>query len=118
MPEKLWLKLGCLALFAGLVAVWYFSGLPCVLRTLTGIPCITCGVTRAWLAAFRLDFIGAFRQYPMFWSIPLLLLFLIYDGMLFSNRKVNFWILGMILAGIVLIYFARLFGFLGGLSPL
>ena len=117
-PENWQVKLLCLLLFAGLLAVWYAFRLPCVPRWLTGIPCPTCGLTRAWLAALQLDFGTALRQYPMFWSVPVLVLFLLYDGKLFLSRKVNNWILGMILAGILLIYFARLFGFLGALAPL
>jgi len=117
-PERPWLKLCLLAGFAGLFALWYFLDLPCIPRTLTGIPCITCGLTRAWLAAFRLDFGTAFRQYPMFWSVPVLMLYILFDGRLFSRRKVNAWVLGLILAGIFLIYLARLFGFLGALLPL
>lgn len=117
-PEKLWRKLGCLAAIAGLYGIWLLFDLPCVPRTLTGIPCITCGLTRAWLAVLRLDLRGAFLQYPMFWSIPLLVLYFLFDGHLFPGRKVNNGILGMILAGLFVIYFARLLGFLGGLSPL
>lgn len=117
-PENLRLKLGLLAAFAALLALWYFFDLPCIPKTITGIPCPGCGVTRAWLAALRLDFSTAFRQYPMFWSIPLLALFAVYDGKLFSHRKTNNLILGILLAGILVIYLARLFGFLGRLLPL
>ena len=117
-PEKLLLKLGLLAAFAALFALWYFLDLPCRPRAITGIPCPGCGMTRAWLAALQLDFGTAFRQYPMFWSIPLLALFALYDGKLFAHRKINDLILGILLAGILLIYLARLFGFLGILLPL
>ena len=117
-PEKLGLKLIGLAVFALLLLIWNIWDLPCGLRALTGIPCPTCGLTRAWLCAFRLDFSGAFRQYPMFWSIPVLILFLIFDGRLLPNQKCNNWVLGLSVAGIFLIWLARLFGFLGALSPL
>jgi len=117
-PEKLGLKLAGLAVFVLLLLTWYLLDLPCVLRTITGIPCPTCGLTRAWLCTFRLDFSGAFLQYPMFWSIPVLILFLIFDGRLLPNQKCNNWVLGLSVAGIFLIWLARLFGFLGALSPL
>lgn len=117
-PENLRRKLGFLAGFAGLLAVWYFLELPCIPRALTGIPCPACGLTRSWLCVFRLDLSGAFLQYPMFWSVPVLVLYFLYDGQLFLSSKLNGWILGMTIVGIFLIYFARLFGFLGALLPL
>lgn len=117
-PAHLTRKLFVLGLYGALLFVWIYFRLPCVLRSLTGIPCPTCGLTRAWLYALHLDFGSALRMYPMFWAVPLLVLFLLYDGQLFANPKCNYWCLGVLLAGIILIWLARLFGFLGGLSPL
>ena len=42
-----------------------------VFRLLTGIPCPGCGMTRAWLAALRLDFAAAFAYHPLFWAVPI-----------------------------------------------
>jgi len=117
-PEKLGWKILCLAGFLLLLALWYIFDLPCAFRYVTGIPCITCGMTRAWTAALSGDLWAAFRQHPMFWSIPVLVVFLFYDGQIFPNRKGNILTLGLIVAGIFILYFARLFGFLGALSPL
>ena len=117
-PPHFALKMCFLGLFGMILFVWYHFSLPCVLRSLAGIPCPTCGLTRAWLYALRLDFGSAFRQYPMFWAIPILILFLLYDGQLLSSPKGNFWCLGVLVAGIILIWLARLFGFFGGLMPL
>ena len=117
-PEKLGLKLALLVGFGFLLGLWYFLEIPCIPRFLTGIPCPTCGLTRAWLCALRLDFRGAFLQYPMFWSIPILVLYLLFDGRLFPNEKANIRILICLIAGVFLIWLARIFGFLGVLSPL
>lgn len=117
-PKNLRQNLLLLLLFGFFLAVWYFFDLPCIPRAITGIPCITCGLTRAWLAALRLDLVTAFRQYPMFWSVPVLMLYILFDGRLFSSRKINNWVLGLILAGIFLSYLARCFDFLGILLPL
>ena len=32
---------------------------------------IGCGMTRAWLAALRLDFAAAFAYHPLFWVVPI-----------------------------------------------
>lgn len=117
-PKKLTRNLLLLMLYAAVLAVWYFLDLPCIPRRITGIPCPTCGMTRAWLAAFRLDFAAAFSQHPMFWSIPVLGLYLLFGGKLFSSAKVNAWVLGMILAGLFFVWITRIFGFLGVLLPL
>lgn len=117
-PEKLGWKLFGLAVFGLLVGFWYICDLPCVFRYLTGIPCFTCGMTRAWLCAFRLDFAGAFSLHPMFWSIPFFIIFVILDGNVFPNRKMNILLPLILLLGIFTVYFARIFGFLGTLSPL
>ena len=117
-PANLRWKLLFLGLYALLLLMWILLRLPCIFRTVTGIPCPTCGLTRAWLSALQMDFTGAIRQYPMFWSIPVLILFLIFDGEVFPSRKVNLWIIATLVLGIFLIYFARLLGFLGILLPL
>ena len=117
-PEKLGWKLAGLAVFLLLLLIWYWWEIPCIPRLLTGIPCPTCGLTRAWLCVLQLDLGGAFSQYPMFWAIPVLGLYLLFDGSLFPNTRWNNWFLGLLIAGILLIWLARVFGFLGALSPL
>ena len=48
----------------------YLLDIGCVFRLMTGIPCPGCGMTRAWLAALRLDFAAAFAYHPLFWVVP------------------------------------------------
>ena len=116
--QKTWLKLGVLSVFLILLLTWYICDLPCIPRALTGIPCPTCGLTRAWLCALRLDLKAAFLQYPMFWAVPILILYLLLDGKLFPRRQLNIWFAVILAAGILLVWLARIFGFLGALSPL
>ncbi|MDR3293767.1 MAG: DUF2752 domain-containing protein [Clostridiales bacterium] len=49
------------ALFAS-----HFLETACPIRLLTGMPCPSCGMTRANLAFLRLDFKGAFLMHPLF----------------------------------------------------
>lgn len=65
-PELLWgSALGASALIA---AAWLRSDFPtplCPLHTLTGIPCPTCGMTRATNALLHGDFAGALKWNPL-----------------------------------------------------
>ena len=63
----------CYLLF-GVIGSW------CMFRRVTGLPCLTCGMSRAWLCALRLDFAGAFFWHPLFWTVPLIALALIFFG--------------------------------------
>lgn len=58
------------ALFIAWLAL-YLLDIGCIFRLMTGIPCPGCGMTRAWLAALRLDFVVAFAYHPLFWVVPI-----------------------------------------------
>lgn len=62
----------------------------CMFYHITGIPCPGCGITRAYLAAFRLDFTQAFRMHPL-WpvTVPLLILSLWKNGRIFRSERAN-----------------------------
>jgi hypothetical protein len=73
--ESSTLRLGRLLPFAaalGLVALaavppGRLNGLPilCPIRRITGLPCPTCGMTRSWNAALRLDVSSSIRHHPV-----------------------------------------------------
>lgn len=113
-PKNLRWKIPLFVLYGCLLAVWLWRDLPCVIRFLSGVICPGCGMSRAWLAFFRLDLSAAFSYHPMFWSVPVLALYLLYDGALFQNRRLNNWVLGMILGAFALCYIIRLIVCLGG----
>lgn len=60
-----WLRLGSLALLVA--ARWFGEAMPfsCAFKTLTGHPCTTCGMTRAWSLAAHGDFVAASAQSPL-----------------------------------------------------
>lgn len=63
----------CLALGATALAL-YLLDLGCVFKGITGLSCPGCGMTRAWLAALKLDLAAAVAYHPLFWTVPLALL--------------------------------------------
>src|SRR4051812_20479376 len=51
---------------------------PCPLRVGLGIPCPTCGITRATRLLFHGDFAGATHMHPLVWVIlPFIAVFLV-----------------------------------------
>ena len=51
-------------------------GIGCPIKYATGISCIGCGMTRAWLSLLHLDIRGAFYYHPAFFLPPLVLIVL------------------------------------------
>ena len=98
--KRIWLRLALLTGLALVVLTAVGLRIPCLWRRFTGIPCPTCGMTRAWLACFRLELGAAFSYHPMFWSIPVLALAYLLEGLPFPGRKAT-----------AVIYAATLFGF-------
>ncbi len=113
-PSHLGIKLLTLILAGCFLLFWVYMDWPCVFRSVTGLPCPGCGMGRAWLAALRLDFFQALHWHPMFWSVPVLVLFLIFDGSLFRNDRLNACILGAVLLGLAAAYLIRLAAFFLG----
>lgn len=87
-------------------------GIYCVWQKLFHIQCPGCGLTRACLSAFRLNIRSAFRYNYMFWSIPILLIYILFDGRVFSKKAVDAVILSAIGAGFAMLFILRQFGIL------
>lgn len=86
--------------------LWLFQ-IPCIYRYLLGIPCPGCGMTRAIVSALHLDLRQAFAYHPMFWSIPVLYLYLLVDGDLLPRRWMDRLFLLVIGAGFLLNWVAK-----------
>ena len=110
------MRLAALAAYGVILTVYWILDLPCGYIALFGFPCPGCGMTRAWLSVLQLDLSAAFRWHPMFWCIPLIAVCILYDGKLFPGKKGNLLFWSILGAGILMVYLARLLGFLGGFS--
>ncbi len=113
-PSHLTAKLLIFGTIFAAVLLWVALDFPCLFRTVTGIPCIGCGLSRAWLAALRLDFAAAFQYHPMFWSIPILALLAFFDGRLLSKPGHNKFLLAVLSGGFFVCYAIRIVGYLSG----
>ena len=49
----------------------------CTFKQLTGVPCPGCGITRALVCLFKLDFVGAWSYNPMIYMHLLFVLLLV-----------------------------------------
>lgn len=114
LPSRPGIRLIILGIFIGVLLFWVMMDWPCLFRAVTGIPCIGCGLSRAWLAALRLDLASAFRYHPMFWSIPLLILLAFFDGKLFRKALWNRLLLILLTAGLAVCYLIRFVVYLRG----
>jgi hypothetical protein len=114
------------ALVVFAVAAMIVAGLPwkCPFFALTGIPCPTCGITRATRLALHGDFAGATRMHPLwFVVVPACLGVGVGEMVSYwrSGRWGNViegarmkWVLGGVAVAVVVVWIARMAGALGG----
>lgn len=81
-------------------------GIGCPIKFLTGISCIGCGMTRAWLSVLRLDWKSAFYYHPAFWLPPLFLIFFLFKNKI--SIKIYKIFIFTAISLFVIIYIARL----------
>ena len=74
MKKKLKAYIAPIRAVAGLYAVMEAVGITCPIKFLTGISCMGCGMSRAWMAVLRLDIKKAFYYHPLFFTPPLFLI--------------------------------------------
>ncbi|MBR5451668.1 MAG: DUF2752 domain-containing protein [Clostridia bacterium] len=99
--KNLRLKLIVTAALLLYAAALYLLKIPCPIYAISGVKCLGCGMTRALVAAVKLDFSAAFQYHAMFWSVPLLYVCFMLDGKPFRHKFLN-----------VLIYIAVIIGFI------
>ena len=82
-------------IFGAIILLGIFK---CPLYEITGIPCPTCGMTRAWRSFIFLDFATAFSMHPLFWIPPLFLL----------KKMQNKWALWAVFGIFIAVYIIRM----------
>lgn len=82
----------------------------CPFRRLTGLPCPACGITRAYICAFHLDFKSAFAYNPFFLVLPpLMFYFLLGEKPLFGSKKREKYISIIMLATLLIFNSIRIY---------
>lgn len=101
-------KLTVFLILAAVCAILYRFKVPCAVRTILHIPCPGCGMTRAWLAFLHLDLRSAFFYHPMFWSVPILFIYFLFEEKTFKNDNFNKTVPIALLFGFLLTWVIRL----------
>jgi uncharacterized protein DUF2752 len=68
--ELIWLSVSLILL--GLATAWLIVGLPwpqCMFHEITGLPCVTCGMTRCGIEFFHGHFLAAWRWNPLVFTL-------------------------------------------------
>ena len=90
------------AAFCVLTLLLYYSGIGCVWRYFLHIPCPGCGMTRASIMLLKGDFSGALKSHFMFPSVPILFIYIIFDGHIFKYKIIDIAVLSLISFGFIL----------------
>lgn len=81
-----WQKLLVLILIGvGVVAMWFLET-GCLIQRFIGIPCMSCGMTRAFFAFINGDFVESFTMHPMLLSVPVLAIMFLFGDKLFKGK--------------------------------
>ena len=102
-------KLFNCGLLLAFVVLYRVVGISCVFKHFLGITCPGCGMTRAWIRVLHLDLARAFQMHAMFWSVPLLLAYYMFDGKLFRSKVLNIGLLVIIAIGFLANWLVRIF---------
>lgn len=91
------------------VLTYIFKLENCLVQLIIGIPCPGCGMTRAFFACLRFDFIEALRLNPIIFLLPIIVIIVLLREKCFFKTiyKSNlFW--GLMLLITISIYIARM----------
>lgn len=92
-----------------LYVFFYFIKIGCPIKFITGISCAGCGMTRAWYQVLFLHFDTAFYYHPLFWIVPLFIIFLYCFNRGFISKKMFNYIIIFTTMVFAIVYIYRLF---------
>lgn len=95
--------------------VWNMFDVGCVFRSLTGIPCPTCGATRAIFSLFTLDIRGYFYYHPM--ALPMIIALLLTIHTTRFPKKAQKYIIAFSVIVFALAIIVYIFRVINGLIP-
>lgn len=88
------------------------TGSICLIRGLTGVPCPSCGMSRAIIAFINGDIINAFKFHPLFWLPFILFVLIVFKRKFFKQIIIGAIILTMI------VYIFRMVMFFPDIGPM
>lgn len=95
-----------ISIIVSYVLVMNVLHITCPIKWLTGISCAGCGMTRAWYAALKLDFVLAFSYHPLFLIPPIAIVMYLFKEWI--NKKVYMIVIVLIIALFIIIYVYRI----------
>ncbi len=98
--------IGLAAAIVFIYAVMNFMGIGCPIKFATGISCLGCGMTRAWLSLLKLDFSAAFYYHPLFMLPPVAAIVYFYKSKI--NIKIYKIIMLTMVMAFIIMYLYRL----------
>lgn len=88
------------------------TGSICLIRGVTGVPCPSCGMSRAIIAFINGDIINAFKFHPLFWLPFILFVLIVFKRKFFKQIIIGAIILTMI------VYIFRMAMFFPDIEPM
>ena len=95
-------------LLIGSLLLVYVLRPPCLFLTVFGVPCPSCGMSRAADSLLHLHFAEAWQYHPMVYAVPLALGLVLCSGNVFRQKRWNTLLIAALVTVYVLCYFVRL----------
>lgn len=81
-----------LGIISFIVLINMFIDIKCPFKEYFHIPCAGCGMTRAIKAVLKFDFKTAFYYHPLFWTIPIIILLILFGYKFNRKLEISIWI--------------------------